>query len=408
MTQTTASKQATRPTANTHAIRAFQVDVPELELTELRRRITATRWPDRETVADQTQGVQLATVQALARYWATEYDWHKCQARLNALPQFMTEIDGLDIHFIHVRSKHDNALPLIVTHGWPGSVVEQLKIVGPLTDPTAHGGSASDAFHLVIPSMPGYGFSGKPTSPGWDAVRIARTWVDLMKRLGYTKFVAQGGDWGAVVTEQMAVQAPPDLLGIHVNMPGVIPPDIDKAAQSGAEAPSGLSDEEKIAYERLKFVYQKGIAYGYQLGLRPQSVCAIADSPVGLAAYLLDHDARSYELIARAFAGQPGGLTRDDVLDNITLTWLTNTAISSARLYWENKLSFFSVKGVLIPVAVSSFPDELYPTPRSWAEQAYPELIHYNKVAKGGHFAAWEQPQLLSEEVRAGLRSLRK
>jgi pimeloyl-ACP methyl ester carboxylesterase len=408
MTQTTASKQATRPTANTHAIRAFQVDVPELELTELRRRITATRWPDRETVADQTQGVQLATVQALARYWATEYDWHKCQARLNALPQFITEIDGLDIHFIHVRSKHDNALPLIVTHGWPGSVVEQLKIVGPLTDPTAHGGSASDAFHLVIPSMPGYGFSGKPTSPGWDAVRIARTWVDLMKRLGYTKFVAQGGDWGAVVTEQMAVQAPPDLLGIHVNMPGVIPPDIDKAAQSGAEAPSGLSDEEKIAYERLKFVYQKGIAYGYQLGLRPQSVCAIADSPVGLAAYLLDHDARSYELIARAFAGQPGGLTRDDVLDNITLTWLTNTAISSARLYWENKLSFFSVKGVLIPVAVSSFPDELYPTPRSWAEQAYPELIHYNKVAKGGHFAAWEQPQLLSEEVRAGLRSLRK
>ena len=408
MTQTTASKQATRPTANTHAIRAFQVDVPELELTELRRRITATRWPDRETVADQTQGVQLATVQALARYWATEYDWHKCQARLNALPQFMTEIDGLDIHFIHVRSKHDNALPLIVTHGWPGSVVEQLKIIGPLTDPTAHGGSASDAFHLVIPSMPGYGFSGKPTSPGWDAVRIARTWVDLMKRLGYTKFVAQGGDWGAVVTEQMAVQAPPDLLGIHVNMPGVIPPDIDKAAQSGAEAPSGLSDEEKIAYERLKFVYQKGIAYGYQLGLRPQSVCAIADSPVGLAAYLLDHDARSYELIARAFAGQPGGLTRDDVLDNITLTWLTNTAISSARLYWENKLSFFSVKGVLIPVAVSSFPDELYPTPRSWAEQAYPELIHYNKVAKGGHFAAWEQPQLLSEEVRAGLRSLRK
>jgi len=408
MTQTTASKQATRPTANTHAIRAFQVDVPELELTELRRRITATRWPDRETVADQTQGVQLATVQALARYWATEYDWHKCQARLNALPQFMTEIDGLDIHFIHVRSKHDNALPLIVTHGWPGSVVEQLKIVGPLTDPTAHGGSASDAFHLVIPSMPGYGFSGKPTSPGWDAVRIARTWVDLMKRLGYTKFVAQGGDWGAVVTEQMAVQAPPDLLGIHVNMPGVIPPDIDKAAQSGAEAPSGLSDEEKIAYERLKFVYQKGIAYGYQLGLRPQSVCAIADSPVGLAAYLLDHDARSYELIARAFAGQPGGLTRDDVLDNITLTWLTNTAISSARLYWENKLSFFSVKGVLIPVAVSSFPDELYPTPRSWAEQAYPELIHYNKVAKGGHFAAWEQPQLFSEEVRAGLRSLRK
>jgi len=379
-------------TADKNAIRPFQVNVPEAELTELRRRINAARWPDRETVSDQTQGVQLDTVQALARYWATEYDWRKCQARLNALPQFITEIDGLDIHFIHVRSKHENALPLIVTHGWPGSVVEQLKIVDPLTDPTAHGGSASDAFHLVIPSMPGYGFSGKPTTTGWDCVRIARAWVVLMKRLGYSTFVAQGGDWGAVITDQMGVLAPPELLGIHVNMPGVVPPDIDKAAQSGAPAPSGLSPDESIAYDRLKFVYAKGIAYGYQMGLRPQSLCAIADSPVGLAAYLLDHDARSYELIARAFAGQPGGLTRDDVLDNITLTWLTNTAISSARLYWENKLAFFGVKGVSIPVAVSEFPDELYPTPRSWAERAYPKLIHYNKLEKGGHFAAWEQP----------------
>jgi pimeloyl-ACP methyl ester carboxylesterase len=383
------------------------VNVPEAELIELRRRINATRWPDRETVTDQSQGVQLGTVQTLARYWATEYDWSKCQARLNALPQFITEIDGLDIHFIHVRSKHDNALPLIVTHGWPGSVVEQLKIVEPLTDPTAHGGSALDAFHLVIPSMPGYGFSGKPTTTGWDPVRIARAWVVLMKRLGYTKFVAQGGDWGAVITDQMGLLAPPELLGIHVNMPGVVPLDIDKAAQSGAPAPSGLSAEERIAYDRLTFVYAKGIAYGYQMGLRPQTLCAIADSPVGLAAYLLDHDARSYELIARAFAGKPGGLTRDDVLDNITLTWLTNTAISSARLYWENKLGFFSVKGVSIPVAVSSFPDELYPTPRSWAERAYPKLIHYNKLDRGGHFAAWEQPQLFSEEVRAGFRPLR-
>jgi pimeloyl-ACP methyl ester carboxylesterase len=401
----------TEKPAGATAIRPFTIEIPEADLEELRARIAATRWPDKETVADQSQGVQLETIQALARYWERDYDWRKVEAKLKALPQFITTIDGLDIHFIHVRSKHENALPLIVTHGWPGSVIEQLKIVDPLTNPTAHGASASDAFHLVIPSMPGYGFSGKPTSPGWDPARIARAWVVLMKRLGYTRFVAQGGDWGAIVTEAMATQAPPELLGIHTNMPGVIPPDIDKAAGSGAPAPSGLSADERLAYERLAFVYAKGVGYAYQMGLRPQTLYGIADSPIGLAAYLLDHDARSLELISRAFAGQPTDLTRDDVLDNITLFWLTNTGISSARLYWERVeaggFAFFSVKGVSIPVAVSVFPDELYPAPRSWTERAYPKLIHYNKVDKGGHFAAWEQPQLLSQEVRSGFRSLR-
>jgi len=404
-----ASEQRSEQATDKTAIRPFHVNVPEADLTELRRRINATKWPERETVTDQSQGVQLATIQKLAHYWGTEYDWRRCETQLNALPNFITEIDGLDIHFIHVRSKHDNALPLIVTHGWPGSIVEQLKIIDPLTNPTAHGASASDAFHLVIPSMPGYGFSGKPTTTGWDPARIARAWVVLMKRLGYTPFVAQGGDWGAVIVDMMGVQAPPELLGIHTNMAGVIPPDIDKAAQSGAPIPPGLSADERLAYERLAFVYAKGVGYAYQMGLRPQTLYGIADSPVGLAAYLLDHDMWSYELIARAFAGQPGGLTRDDVLDNVTLTWLTNTAISSARLYWENKFaSFFGVKGVSIPVAVSVFPDELYPALRSWAERAYPRLIHYNKLDKGGHFAAWEQPKLFSEEVRAGLRPLRK
>ena len=407
MTQTTATQQVSDPTDKT-AIRPFQVNIPEAELTELRRRINATRWPERETVNDQTQGVQLDTIQALARYWETEYDWRKCEARLQALPNFITEIDGLDIHFIHVRSKHDNALPLIVTHGWPGSITEQLKIIEPLTNPTEHGGSASDAFDVVIPSMPGYGFSGRPTTTGWDSAHIARAWVVLMKRLGYTKFLAQGGDWGAIITEYMGAQAPPELLGIHTNMANVIPPDIDKAAFSGAQAPADLSADEKLAYERLSFVYAKGIGYGFQMGLRPQTLYGIADSPVGLAAYFLDHDARSYELIARVFAGTSEGLTRDDVLDNITLAWLTNTGVSGGRLYWENwGDSFFAVKGVTVPTAVSVFPDELYPAPRSWAERAYPKLIHYNQLPKGGHFAAWEQPEFLVAELREAFKSLR-
>ncbi len=407
MTPASATEQREK-TTGTAQIRPFRIDVPEAELIELRVRIEDTRWPERETVPDQTQGVQLVTTQALARYWATEYDWRKCEARLNALPQFITEIDGLDIHFIHARSKHEHALPIIVTHGWPGSVVEQMKIIDPLINPTAHGASAADAFDVVIPSMPGYGYSGKPTGPGWGPERIARAWITLMKRLGYTRFVAQGGDWGAVVSDMMGVQAPPELLGIHTNMPGVFANDVDQAIFSGMPAPSTLSPDEKVAYERLQFVYQKGLGYAYQMGLRPQTLYGIADSPVGLAAYFLDHDARSYELIARVFAGKTEGLTRDDVLDNITHTWLTNTAISGARIYWEYwGKSFVSVKGVSIPVAVSVFPDELYPAPRSWTERAYPKLIHYNRLQKGGHFAAWEQPQLFCEELRTGLRSLR-
>ena len=402
----------TKPTDSDNiAIRPFHVNFPETALVDLRRRLSATQWPDRETVADQSQGPQLATLQKLARYWETEYDWRKVEARLNALPNFVTEIDGLDIHFIHVRSNHKNALPLIVTHGWPGSIIEQLKIVDPLTNPTAHGASAADAFDLVIPSMPGYGFSGKPTTAGWDPAHIARAWVVLMRRLGYTKFVAQGGDWGAIVVDLMATQGHPELLGIHSNMPGVFSADIDKAALTGAPVPSGLSADEKLAYERLAFVYAKGIGYGYQMGLRPQALYGIANSPVGIAGYFLDHDARSLAMISRAFDGQREGLTRDDILDNITITWLTNTFVSGARLYWEcfeNKVSFFGVKGVPIPAAVSVFPDELYPAPRSWAERAYPKLVHYNKLDVGGHFAAWEQPQLFSEEVRAGFRPLRK
>ena len=407
----TASTSAKEPraTAEDVSIRPFRFTATQAALDDLRRRVKATQWPERETVSDATQGVQLATMQKLAAYWATDYDWRKIEARMNALPQFMTTIDGLDIHFIHVRSKHPNALPVIITHGWPGSVTEQLKIIGPLTDPTAHGGKAEDAFDVVIPSMPGYGFSGKPTTTGWDPAHIARAWVVLMKRLGYTRYVAQGGDWGAVVTEQMGLQAPPGLLGIHVNMPGIFPADIDGAAFSGAPAPSGLSDDERVAYERLQFVYQKGIAYGFQMGLRPQTLYGIADSPVGLAAYFLDHDARSYELIARVFDGQSEGLTRDDILDNITITWLTNTALSGARLYWEYwGKGYFNAKGVSIPVAVSVFPDELYPAPRSWTERAFPKLIYYNKLPKGGHFAAWEQPTFLTQDLWAAFRPLRQ
>ena len=407
----TASTSAKEPraTAEDVSIRPFRFTATQAALDDLRRRVKATQWPERETVSDATQGVQLATMQKLAAYWATDYDWRKIEARMNALPQFMTTIDGLDIHFIHVRSKHANALPVIVTHGWPGSVTEQLKIIGPLTDPTAHGGKAEDAFDVVIPSMPGYGFSGKPTTTGWDPAHIARAWVVLMKRLGYTRYVAQGGDWGAVVTEQMGLQAPPGLLGIHVNMPGIFPAEIDGAAFSGAPTPSGLSDDEKVAYERLRFVYQKGIAYGFQMGLRPQTLYGIADSPVGLAAYFLDHDARSYELIARVFDGQSEGLTRDDILDNITITWLTNTALSGARLYWEYwGKGYFNSKGVSIPVAVSVFPDELYPAPRSWTERAFPKLIYYNKLPKGGHFAAWEQPTFLTQDLWAAFRPLRQ
>jgi pimeloyl-ACP methyl ester carboxylesterase len=386
-----------------------KIEFPEAELKALRARIEATRWPDKEPVSDDSQGVQLATMQKLARYWAKEYDWRKCEARLNALPHFLTEIDGLDIHFIHVRSKHDDALPLIVTHGWPGSVIEQLKIVEPLTNPTAHGGKASDAFHLVIPSMPGYGFSGKPTATGWGPVHIARAWITLMKRLGYKRYVAQGGDWGALIVDFMGVEAPPELLGIHTNMAGAVPAEIDKAAFAGTPAPDGLSADEKKAYDQLAFFYKVDLAYALEMATRPQTLYGIADSPVGLAAWILDHDTRSYQLIARVFDGKSEGLTRDDVLDNITFYWLTNTGVSSARLYWEKpaEVAFFAPKNVKIPVAVSAFPDDIDAPPRSWAEKAYPKLIHYNKLTQGGHFAAWEQPKLFVEEVRTGFRSLR-
>jgi pimeloyl-ACP methyl ester carboxylesterase len=398
--------------AEGNAIRPFRINVPEEKLVDLRRRIAATQWPERETVEDTSQGVQLKTMQQLARYWATEHDWRKVEARLNALPQFITEIDGLDIHFIHVRSRHENALPMIVTHGWPGSIIEQLKIIDPLTNPTAHGASASDAFHLVIPSLPGYGFSGKPTAPGWHPVRIARAWATLMQRIGYTQYVAQGGDWGNAVSELMALQEPPGLLGIHTNMAATVPANISKALAFNEAPPTDLTADERNAWNQLDFFYKKGLGYALEMANRPQTLYGIVDSPVGLAAWMIDHDARSQEMIARVFDGKTEGLTRDDVLDNATLYWLTNTAISSARLYWDtaqvSTAGFFDVRGVKIPVAVSAFANEIYAAPRSWAERAYPKLIHYNKLDKGTHFAAWEQPQLFSEEVRAGFKPLRK
>ncbi len=388
------------------AIRPFRFEATDEDLIDLRRRVSAARLPEQETVTDHSQGVPLATVQKVARYWSTEYDWRKAEARLNAFPQFVTEIDGLDIHFIHVRSKHEHSLPVIVSHGWPGSIVEQLKIIDRLTDPTAHGGSAADAFDVVIPSMPGYGFSGKPTTTGWGPERIARAWDVLMKRIGYSRYVAQGGDWGALVVELMGAQAPEGLLGIHTSMPNVVPPAIDAAAFSGAAVPAGLSADETQAYQQLAAFY-KDVHYALLMGTRPQTLAALSDSPIGLATFMLDHDARSMALIARSFDGVPEGLTRDDVLDNITLFWLTNTAVSAARLYWENTLPFFRPKGVAIPVVASAFPDELYQAPRSWAEQAYPNLVHFARLPKGGHFAAWEQPALLTEEMRTGFRSLR-
>ena len=395
-------------------IRPFTIEISEDELDALRARISETRWPERETVADQSQGVQSETMQQLARYWSSEYDWRRAEAKLNALPNFKTEIDGLDIHFIHVRSKHEDALPLIITHGWPGSIIELLNVVGPLTDPTSHGGDASDAFHLVIPSLPGYGFSGKPSTTGWDPEHIARAWVTLMKRLGYDRFVAQGGDWGAIVTDLMGAQAPKELLGIHTNMPGTLPSEISKTIATnvlgaGNPRPSGLSAEESRAYDQVNYVYTTGLGYALEMGLRPQTLYGLSDSPVALAAWMVDHDTRSYEDISQAFVDdQPvGSLTRDEILDNITLTWLTNTGISSARLYWENKLGFWDIKGVKVPAAVSVFPREMYQAPRSWTERAYDNLIYFNEVDRGNHFAAWQEPELLAEEVRTGLRSLR-
>ena len=401
------SSQTVPSSGQADSMRPFRVKFPEEALSDLRRRLIATRWPEKETVNDESQGVQLATMKQLVRYWSSDYDWRKIEAKLNSYPQFLTEIDGLDIHFIHVRSKHENALPLIITHGWPGSIIEQLKIIDPLTNPTAYGGRAEDAFDVVIPSLPGHGFSGKPTATGWDPQHIARAWTILMKRLGYSHFAAQGGDWGDSISEQMALQAPPELLGIHVNMPATVPADVAKALRYNEPMPPGLSAEERHAWDQLDFFYKHGVGYAQEMANKPQTLYAIADSPAGLAAWILDHDISSYQLIARVFNEEKEGLTRDDILDNITLYWLTGTAVSSARLYWENKLAFFDVKNISIPVAVSVFPDEIYAAPRSWTERAFPRLIHFNRLDKGGHFAAWEQPAAFTEELRAAFKPLR-
>jgi pimeloyl-ACP methyl ester carboxylesterase len=410
--QTSAAASAIAAQDST-AIRPFTVPTAsQAALDDLRKRIVATRWPEKETVADDSQGVQLATMRKLASYWAKDYDWRKCEKKLKALPHFVTNIDGLDIHFIHVRSKNPNALPIIITHGWPGSIVEQLKIIDPLTNPTAHGGKAEDAFDVVIPSLPGYGYSGKPTKPGWNPVSIAKAWATLMQRLGYTKYVAQGGDWGNAISEVMALQQPPGLVGIHTNMAATVPPDVSKALAMGGPPPAGLSPDEKHAWDQLDDFYKNGLGYAIEMNNRPQTLYGIVDSPVGLAAWMLDHDIRSYQTIARAFDGKPEGLTRDDVLDNVTLYWLTNTAISSAQLYWDTSHNlppggFFDVRGIKIPVAVSAFAEEIYQAPKSWAEKAYPKLIYYNKHDKGTHFAAWEQPEPFVADLRAAFKSLR-
>ena len=410
------TKTLTEPAPKTRAgdpdIRPFKVSFPDAQLTDLRKRVKATKWPDKETVPDDTQGVRLATTQALASYWATKHDWRKAEARLNSFPQFITEIDGLDIHFIHAKSKHDKALPLIITHGWPGSVIEQLKVIEPLTNPTAHGGTAADAFHVVVPSLPGYGFSGKPTAPGWNPVSIAKAWATLMQRLGYTKYVAQGGDWGNAISEVMALQQPSGLLGIHTNMAATVPPDVSKALAVGGPPPAGLSPDEKHAWDQLDDFYKNGLGYALEMNNRPQTLYGIADSPIGLAAWMIDHDIRSYRIIARAFDGKSEGLTRDDILDNVTLYWLTNTAISSARLYWDTRHNlpaggFFDARGVKLPVAVSAFAEEIYQAPQTWAEKAYSKLVYYKAHDRGCHFAAWEQPELFVEDVRAGFKSLR-
>jgi pimeloyl-ACP methyl ester carboxylesterase len=395
-----------RPQEDT-SIRPFTFRASDEDLADLKRRIAAARWPDRELVDDASQGVQLATMQKLADYWLNTHDWRTVEAKINSYPNFVTNIDGVDIHFIHVKSKHPDARPLVVTHGWPGSIIEQLKIIDPLTDPTAYGGSADDAFDVVIPSMPGYGFSGKPTELGWNPQRIARAWVTLMERLGYDRFFASGGDWGTPVTEQIALQAPTQTIAIHTNMPFAMPAEIAGPALSGGTAPEGLSPEELGAFDQLKFFFGKGLAYALEMGNRPQTLYAVDDSPIGLAAWIIDHDIDSYRLIARVFDGVAEGLTRDDILDNITLYWLTKTGVSSSRLYWENKLPFFVPLGQTVPVVVSSFPEELYQVPKSWAEKAYSNLVYYQRHPKGGHFAAWEQPRAVVDDLRNGFRSLR-